>query len=337
MECEYASLLFMMHNTDRYKKIQTWTELKLTKRRKKQIIIREKQKKKSQLREWIEALLWAVIVVFLINQYIFQLYEIPTPSMENTLLVKDRVFVNKFIYGPEIYPGGPKILSFNKPERNEIIVFENPNYLSRGPVFDVVNRIVYMITLSLVNLDKDENGDPRSQLYVKRAIGFPGDIVSFEKGNVYIQPDGYGAKISEEVFRLKSGYEFPMKRQILADDYETFSPAAYKQAYASNKIRLPASLTGIALKTSSSFIDYYHFYKEYYTMQKKIDPSDFHIQSLAARYKNGFYIPENYVLPFGDNRDNSSDGRYFGPIAFKNVLGKTIFKFWPLNRIGIAN
>ena len=336
MECEYASLLFMIHNTDRYKRIQTWTELKLTKRRKKLIKTREKQKKKSQIREWIEALLWAVIVVFLINQYIFQLYEIPTPSMENTLLVKDRVFVNKFTYGPEIYPGGPKILSFNKPERNEIIVFENPNYLSRGPIFDVVNRIVYMITFSLVNLDKDENGNPRSQLYVKRAIGLPGDIVNFEKGNVYIQPEGYAEKLSEEDFRIVSGYDFPMKRQIPAVDYKAFSAAAYKQAYTSKNIILPASLTDNTLGTSSNFIDYYHFYREYYAMQKKIDPSDGNLQSLSARYKNGFYIPENYVLPFGDNRDNSSDGRYFGPIAFKNVLGKTIFKFWPLNRIGIA-
>jgi signal peptidase I len=336
MECEYASLLFMIHNTDRYKKIQSWTELKLTNRRKKQIAIRIKQKKKSQIREWVEALLWAVIVVFLINQYVFQLYEIPTPSMENTLLVKDRVFVNKFTYGPEIYPGGPKILSFNQPERNEIIVFENPNYISRGPVFDVVNRIVYMITLSLVNLDKDENGNPRSQLYVKRAIGLPGDTVSFSKGNVFIQPEGYKEKISEKDFRMESGYDFPMKRQILAIDYAAYSSAAYKQAYSSKKIRLPESLSSNNLPGSSNFIDYYHFYKEYYTMQKKIDPSDANIQSLAARYKNGFYIPEKYVLPFGDNRDNSSDGRYFGPIAFQNVLGKTIFKFWPLNRIGIA-
>lgn len=257
--------------------------------------------------------------------------------MENTLLVKDRVFVNKFTYGPEIYPGGPKILSFNQPERNEIIVFENPNYISRGPVFDVVNRIVYMLTLSLVNLDKDKNGEDRAQLYVKRAIGMPGDTVSFDKGNVFIQPQGYPEKISEETFRMESGYDFPMKRQFPPEDYKYFSITAAIEAYENMNVRIPDYLVRIPLLNSNNFIDKYYIYKEYYAMKKKIDPSDLKIQSLAARYKNGFYIPENYVLPFGDNRDNSFDGRYFGPVAFKDVLGRTIFKFWPLNRIGIAN
>lgn len=36
----------------------------------------------------------------------------------------------------------------------------------------------------------------------------------------------------------------------------------------------------------------------------------------------------------GDNRDNSRDGRYFGPVAQKKVLGKALFKYWPPKRVG---
>lgn len=326
----------MIKNIALYKNIQILTEKKLTKRKHKQIAARKKQKKKSQLREWIEALLWAVIVVFLINQYVFQLYQIPTPSMENTLLVKDRVFVNKFIFGPELYPGGPKILSFNQPERNEIIVLENPNYISRGPFFDTATRIIYMLTFSLLNLDKDANGEDRAQLYVKRAIGMPGDTVSFEKGNVFIQPKGYPEKVSEDLFRNEAGFDMPMKRQFPVEDYEAFSAKAAIEAYEAMNIRVPDYLVSLPIRNRYKFVDSYQIQKEYYGMMKKIDPSNSRFRSLEARYKNGFYIPENYLLPFGDNRDNSFDGRYFGPIAFKDVLGKTIFKFWPLHRFGLA-
>jgi len=326
----------MIKNIELYRNIQSWTQHKLTKRKQKQIAVRKKQKKKSQIREWIEALLWAVIVVFLINQFVFQLYQIPTPSMEDTLLVKDRVFVNKFIYGPELYPGGPKILSFNQPQRNEIIVLENPNYISRGPFFDVATRIIYMLTFSMINLDKDANGEDRAQLYVKRAIGMPGDTISFEKGNVFIQPAGYSEKTSEELFRQGAEYNFPMKRQFPVEDYDAFSAIGELAAYEKMNVRVPDYIVKLPLQNRYNFVDNYQVQKEYYGMLKKIDPSNSRYQSLEARYKNGFYIPENYVLPFGDNRDNSFDGRYFGPIAFKDVLGKTIFKFWPLHRFGRA-
>ncbi|MDR3144973.1 MAG: S26 family signal peptidase, partial [Treponema sp.] len=42
-----------------------------------------------------------------------------------------------------------------------------------------------------------------------------------------------------------------------------------------------------------------------------------------------------YVFPLGDNRDNSRDGRYFGPIKKTEVLGKGSFIYWPLKRIGL--
>ena len=40
------------------------------------------------------------------------------------------------------------------------------------------------------------------------------------------------------------------------------------------------------------------------------------------------------VLKEGDNRDNSRDARYFGPVALDKVLGKGLFRYWPLGRIG---
>lgn len=301
----------------------------------------EKQQKKSAVREWIEALIWAVIVVFLINQYVFQLYQIPTSSMETTLLINDRVFVNKFIYGPEIYPQGPKIFDSRVPARDEIIVFVNPDYVSRGPFFDTMNRIVYMITLSLVNLDKDENGQPRSQLYVKRAIGLPGDTVRFDKGDILVRPAGTNTFLPESQFRILIGSPDPHQRLILPTDYATISDAARFQALRSTgvtNITQDQELVSSVMRFQElELVDYYHYYQTYYSERMTIDPSDLSARSFFARYDNGLFVPEGYFLPIGDNRDNSGDGRYFGPQPNESLLGKTILRFWPINRIGILD
>jgi len=56
----------------------------------------------NRIVEWIDALIFAVIAVTLINIFIFQNYKIPTGSMEKTLRIGDHLFVSKLKYGPKI-------------------------------------------------------------------------------------------------------------------------------------------------------------------------------------------------------------------------------------------
>jgi signal peptidase I len=63
-------------------------------------------------------------------------------------------------------------------------------------------------------------------------------------------------------------------------------------------------------------------------------PNDSRFAAAARRYESGWYIPEGRIFPMGDNRDNSRDARYFGPVAEKKVLGKALFVYWPLGRAG---
>lgn len=46
-------------------------------------------------------------------------------------------------------------------------------------------------------------------------------------------------------------------------------------------------------------------------------------------------VPAGHIYALGDNRPNSLDCRYFGPIDIKNVTGRAIFRVYPLNRIGV--
>jgi signal peptidase I len=57
--------------------------------------------KKSKVREWTDAIIFAVFAAIIIRGYIFEAYTIPTPSMEKSMLVGDFLFVSKFHYGPK--------------------------------------------------------------------------------------------------------------------------------------------------------------------------------------------------------------------------------------------
>jgi signal peptidase I len=69
--------------------------------------------KNSKAVEWIDALIFAVIAVTLINIFLFQNYKIPTGSMENTLLIGDHLYVSKVAYGPRI-PNTPLSFPFTQ-------------------------------------------------------------------------------------------------------------------------------------------------------------------------------------------------------------------------------
>lgn len=72
---------------------------------------KKREGKNSTFIEWLDALIFAVIAVTLINIFLFQNYKIPTGSMEKSLLIGDHLFVSKVSYGPRI-PNTPIAFPF---------------------------------------------------------------------------------------------------------------------------------------------------------------------------------------------------------------------------------
>src|ERR1700744_2637790 len=71
--------------------------------------------KKSKAREWVDALVFAIVVATIIRGLLFSAYAIPSGSMEGTELVGDYLFVSKISYGPRI-ANTPLSIPFTEPK-----------------------------------------------------------------------------------------------------------------------------------------------------------------------------------------------------------------------------
>lgn len=139
--------------------------------KKKGYTIMNKNVVKSQLREWTESIIIAVILALIIRTFMVQAFKIPSGSMIPTFEVGDRIFVSKLIYGPKVPFINMRLPGFRKPERGDIMVFISPE----APKKD----------------------------FVKRLIAFGGETVEIKEGNIYV--DG---KIIDQPASIRSVYYY---------------------------------------------------------------------------------------------------------------------------------
>ncbi len=137
-----------------------------------------------------DAVIQAVILVAVIHSTLFQLYVIPTESMVPKFLVDDRVIVTKIQSGPRVPLSPLKTPSLYEPKRGDIIVYDNP-FVKKPPVLRrMANTLVFYLTLSFVNLDKEEDGQDRVGTVVKRLVGMPGEKLLMVDDVLYARKPG---------------------------------------------------------------------------------------------------------------------------------------------------
>ncbi len=141
----------------------------------------------KEIVSWVDALVQAVFLVLLLNIFLVQLYEIPSESMVPEFLIKDRVVVFKTLSGPK-FPlskiGIPYIKKYN---RGDIVVFRNPHYSTdrKSEVKTFISQLVYMCTLTKVNVNVEPNGEVKADPLVKRVTGLPGEQLVMQDGILY--------------------------------------------------------------------------------------------------------------------------------------------------------
>jgi signal peptidase I len=144
------------------------------------------KKKKSPAREWIDALVFAMVVASLVRWFFFEPFTIPTPSMEKSLLVGDFLFVSKLHYGPRT----PKTILQVPLTHQKIWGTEKPSYLDwiqvpqlRLPGFSEVKKGDCVV----FNWPGDTlfPSDLRTN-YIKRCVATAGDVLEVRNRQVYI-------------------------------------------------------------------------------------------------------------------------------------------------------
>ncbi len=120
---------------------------------------RERHVKHNAAREYIEAIVFALILALIIKTFFVQAFKIPSGSMIPTLLKGDQILVNKFIYGTRIPLSDVKVLPVREPRRGDIVVFEYP--------------------------------EDRSTHYIKRLIGLPGDTIQIVNKAVFVNGEKF--------------------------------------------------------------------------------------------------------------------------------------------------
>ena len=188
--------------------------------------------RKSVVREWIDAIIFAVIAATIIRTFFIEAYTIPTGSMEKSLLVGDFLFVSKVSYGARI-PMTPLSFPF---AHHTMPVVGGKSYLDwvkfgyhRLPGFGNVKHGDCVV----FNWPAENEGRPidKKENYIKRCIGLPGDTIDLRKGEVYIDnkpiPFPKFSQTSYYVMTDGSGFSDQAVQRLALYDEEQTSPFEY--------------------------------------------------------------------------------------------------------------
>ena len=175
----------------------------------------KKGEKRNALLDWLDAVIFAVVVVTFINTFFFQAFKIPSSSMESSLYTGDHLFVSKLAYGPKL-PQTPltvpfthnviagkesyskliqndyrRLKGFGEVETGDYVVFGFPHgdtVLTKAPADDyymAVRTIGREQVIRQYGPVKVRPADKKDH-YVKRCVAVAGDTLEIRDGNVFI-------------------------------------------------------------------------------------------------------------------------------------------------------
>ncbi|MFP4227935.1 MAG: signal peptidase I [Salinivenus sp.] len=317
---------------------------------------------KSELRQWGEALIVAIVIVVIVRTLFFDLFRIPTPSMEENLLVGDYLFVSKLHYGTRMP------MSLGVPFTSIHVPGVSFPYTRVGGFAEVQrgDPIVF-------NYPPDEGPIDRKTHYVKRVIGLPGDTLSVRDKMVHINetplPLGHGMQQHWLVRKTEPRYRIPRNRM------EDIGISEVTPTESASAVRVTATPDAVRELSRFSWVDSIEPYVlpassfdgELYPEGRGYTPDDYgplHVPKKGetvtltagnwAAYRpiitehegrdarqmtdstfvidgeetTTYTFQQDYFFAMGDNRDNSQDSRFWGVVPMDHVVGKAVLTYF---------
>jgi signal peptidase I len=287
------------------------------------------QKKQGIVASVIE-FVFLLLIVFLVRTFIFGLYQVPTGSMETTMLVGERFLADKFSY------------IFRQPRRGEIIAFNDPEFKYSDNI--------------LVKLFQRYVWGPAN--WTKRVIGVPGDVLRgvIEDGKPVIYRNG--EKLDESYIN-----QYPLIRvwrqdlDTLRQQIEDELQGLYRGRRVDQAVierymwqRLSQQTTVRSYDSSVSYAKqpFYRIEENRVCRDEQGNPEllipgtplpSVNTKLVPEETRNNWNRSDVFFIKLGadeywcmgDNRLGSHDCRFFGPIKEQHIHGRIVFLIWSID------
>ncbi len=268
-------------------------------------------------RQWLEAVIFAGSLVFIIRTYIFGLYHVPTGSAEPTILVGDRLWGNKMIY------------YFNKIKQGDSVIFDNPKFIyDKSSLLNSFWQKYVGFPIPLLGLGVGPDN------WVKRVVAIPGDVIEgrIEDDKTVIYRNG--KKINETghvnpypLICLKKSVGFLPFNHIGMFSIPSFLVNCKKlvfYTYDFSKSFDDQPFYSMSNKDVRRDVDNNLILKYAYSPSYIYDYNTGDIEGSVDNF-GPIRIPEGKYWVMGDSRKNSEDSRFWGLLDESLIHGRASF------------